>query len=153
MGFARRKRRRRQRREAVFSHYGHSCACCGSTEALTIDHISPVNDARSERLDGHRLYFWLIREGLPPGYQTLCRTCNASKARGKACRVHAVVVGPATTSDPRQLSGGRRIIGSGMKPARSDSGLTAQWRLENRTEIGQARIRHTDSGEPCSRLL
>ena len=32
-------------------------------------------------------YGWLIANGFPPGYQTLCRPCNASKADSPACRL------------------------------------------------------------------
>ena len=78
-------------RELVFGHYGRACACCGSTELLTIDHMNPIINAQLRRYTGRggvRFYRWLIRQGLPPGYQTLCQLCNASKGTGPVCRRH-----------------------------------------------------------------
>lgn len=80
---------RRGLREQVFAHYGASCACCGSLARLTIDHV------RGDGLEHRRrigpgtcaLYRWLIRNEFPAGFQTLCRPCNASKGRGRSCRL------------------------------------------------------------------
>lgn len=76
-------------RAVVFAHYGTVCACCGSTSRLSIDHIN--GDGKQHRRElfgrntGMRIYTWLIREGFPPGFQVLCRPCNASKGRGASC--------------------------------------------------------------------
>jgi hypothetical protein len=78
----------------VHSHYGPegraACCCCGSAEALVIDHLA--GGGRAHRLalfgvdqGGYRFYAWLIREGLPPGYQTLCSRCNHAKDEGPRC--------------------------------------------------------------------
>lgn len=84
-------------RAAVYNHYGYVCACpgCGATEDLTIDHVN--GDGASHRLElfgraqsnggGSRWYRWLIGQGFPSDYQTLCRPCNASKWRGVRCRL------------------------------------------------------------------
>jgi hypothetical protein len=81
-------------REKVFGHYGRACSCCGATEDLTIDHVN--GDGGQHRLElfgsslapaGTRFYRWLVKQGLPPGYQTLCRRCNISKQRGARCRL------------------------------------------------------------------
>jgi hypothetical protein len=92
----RRKRRLHQASKAkVFAHYGQACACCGTTENLTIDHIA--GDGASHRRElfgdsdrGHTMdfYRWLIRNGLPEGYQTLCRRCNTSKGTTDRCQMH-----------------------------------------------------------------
>ena len=76
-------------RAAVFSHYGRACACCGTTGQLTIDHVNGGGGGHRRRLRLHGVWFyrWLIREGFPPGYQTLCRPCNSSKGEGSACRI------------------------------------------------------------------
>lgn len=78
----------------VFGHYGTMCACCGSTERLTIDHIN--GDGAEHRIaisgtptgNAATTYLWLIRNDFPPGFQTLCGTCNQSKRRGPRCRIH-----------------------------------------------------------------
>lgn len=84
---------RERLKAAVLAHYGRSCACCGSADDLTIDHVAGTG--REHRLElfgridhgGQHFYLWLIKQGFPPGYRVLCRSCNASKARGAACRL------------------------------------------------------------------
>jgi hypothetical protein len=80
---------------AVFGHYGESCACCGSTQEPTIDHVA--GDGREHRellaralgtdasLTGQRFYRWLIANDFPEGYQVLCVPCNASKGTAEYC--------------------------------------------------------------------
>jgi hypothetical protein len=86
----------RQLRDAVLDHYGRACACCGTTENLSIDH--PDGDGAEHRAElfgspraggGTRMYAWLAARGFPEGYQVLCRPCNLSKEKGAACRMHA----------------------------------------------------------------
>jgi len=87
----------RQRTEAlkvaVFAHYGTACACCESAHRLTIDHIGGGGREHREALfgsskaAGRTFYLWLIRNGFPGGYQTLCMRCNISKGRGERCRI------------------------------------------------------------------
>jgi len=80
-------------RERVFGYYGESCACCGTTEDLCIDHVN--GDGRQHRSEvsgttnpgSYRMYLWLIRNDFPAGFQTLCRPCNASKRTGGRCRL------------------------------------------------------------------
>jgi hypothetical protein len=91
-------RRERERRaalkEKVLGHYGRACACCGAAVDLTLDHVN--GDGAQHRLElygdsqgagGTRFYRWLIRQGFPPGYQTLCRRCNLSKGKSEFCRL------------------------------------------------------------------
>lgn len=72
-------------RGKVLAHYGTSCACCGTTEDLTIDHIDGNGREHRAEVGGSGVYLWLIRQGFPEGYQTLCRPCNTSKGRGSRC--------------------------------------------------------------------
>ena len=79
--------------ERVLSHYGTTCACCGAVENLTIDHVNGDGAQHRQELYGdpqqgsNRFYVWLIRQGFPAGYQTLCRRCNSSKRSGERCRL------------------------------------------------------------------
>lgn len=90
-------------RDAVFAHYGAACACCGATDDLTIDHKAGDGAQHrqelfgdSQRCGADRFYVWLIRQGFPAAYQTLCRACNISKGRGGRCRLsHEMAVGSA----------------------------------------------------------
>jgi hypothetical protein len=79
-------------KDRVFDHYGWSCACCGTTENPSIDHVDGNGKrhrealfGRSQGRAGSTFYFWLVKQGFPPGYQTLCRRCNISKGRGERC--------------------------------------------------------------------
>jgi hypothetical protein len=78
-------------REIIFRRYGESCACCGATGNLTIDHLDGDGKQHREEtgnLRGIRFYRWLLLMYLPGGYQTLCARCNTSKKRGSACRLN-----------------------------------------------------------------
>jgi hypothetical protein len=74
----------------VFEHYGTSCSCCGSVDLLQIDHIAGGGKAHRKEVGGggSPFYRWLVGQGFPAGYQTLCRPCNGSKNNGEFCRLH-----------------------------------------------------------------
>jgi len=81
-------------RDAVFDHYGRSCACCGSEKRLSIDHIAGDGQNHRDQLFGphkaghsRRMYQWLVANGFPAGYQTLCLPCNQSKGAGERCQL------------------------------------------------------------------
>jgi hypothetical protein len=91
--------RRAKRRAAVFAHYGESCACCGSTTRLSIDHVNGGGGAHraelfgSPNLSGAHFYAWLVKNEFPEGYQTLCTPCNSSKRHLGSCQLdHSVEV-------------------------------------------------------------
>lgn len=67
----------------VLSHYSSGkCACvhCGEEDivCLTIDHINGGGSAHRRRIGSH-FYAWLIKQGYPDGYQTLCMNCQFKK--------------------------------------------------------------------------
>jgi len=75
-------------KKAVLDHYGHTCACCGVTSRLTIDHVNGDGHEHRARVGGGwAIYRWLVKNGFPEGFQTLCRPCNVSKKRGTRCRL------------------------------------------------------------------
>lgn len=80
-------------RAKVFGHYGTSCACCGATKRLTIDHVNGDGAAHRMELFGRRngggeaIWRWLVKNGFPDGFQTLCLRCNQSKKTGERCRL------------------------------------------------------------------
>lgn len=85
--------RRESERAAVFAHYGEQCACCGSTEKLTIDHVNGGGEQHRRELfgtgraAGSVMYGWLVRQHFPEGFQVLCLSCNASKKESPRCRL------------------------------------------------------------------
>jgi hypothetical protein len=88
------RKRQAEHKARVLAHYGEQCACCGTTENLSVDHIDGTGDVHREELFGNSrrgggaFYDWLIKNGFPPGYQILCMPCNNSKGRGERCRLH-----------------------------------------------------------------
>jgi hypothetical protein len=73
-------------RAAVLDHYGRTCACCGTADRPTIDHVN--GDGREHREEiGRKIYRWLVENDFPSGFQTLCRPCNISKRDGDRCRI------------------------------------------------------------------
>ena len=69
----------------VLEHYGGKppkCACCGEKhyEFLSLDHVE--NDGKEHRKKvggGIRVFYWVIRNSFPRGFQVLCFNCNLSK--------------------------------------------------------------------------
>jgi hypothetical protein len=51
---------------------------------LTIDHIDG-GGSQHRREVGGRIARWLIAQGLPDGFQTLCHNCNYAKYRLGVC--------------------------------------------------------------------
>lgn len=84
-------RRTNQRlKNTVFDHYGRVCDCCGEDDIrfLSIDHEDGKGaEHRKEAKcgSGTAFYAWLIRNGFPTGYKTLCISCNIAKGRLGRC--------------------------------------------------------------------
>jgi hypothetical protein len=81
------RKRYSERRKMVFDHYGNKCACCGETQPtmLNIDHINNDGSKHRKEIGNKILYDWLVENGLPDGFQTLCYNCNIAKARLGYC--------------------------------------------------------------------
>lgn len=71
----------------VMSHYSPklTCLCCGENELkfLSIDHIN--NDGAKHKKEnknlkgGNPMYYWIIKNNFPEGFQVLCMNCNFGK--------------------------------------------------------------------------
>jgi len=75
------------KRDIVLKYYGNgkaACIICGESRlaCLSIDHIYG-GGSKHRKVLGIRcsasFYRWLIKQGLPPGYQTLCMNCQFIK--------------------------------------------------------------------------
>jgi hypothetical protein len=87
-------------RGKVFDYYGRKCACCGSTEKLSIDHVYGGGSLHRQEQFGHTnntqaVLRWLVANDFPAGFQTLCYRCNPSKGSGERCRLDHSVEGDA----------------------------------------------------------
>jgi hypothetical protein len=71
--------RRADLRKKVLDHYGTACACCGETQSefLQIDHID--GGGTKHRKTTRDICKWLVAEGFPDGFKTLCSNCNVGK--------------------------------------------------------------------------
>lgn len=80
---------KRHRRQMVYDYYGGKCACCGETqfEFLSIDHINGggTQHRLKNGIRGAAVIDWLIRNGLPKGFQVLCHNCNQAKGYYGQC--------------------------------------------------------------------
>lgn len=83
----------------VFSHYCNDiphCQCpnCDAkyidVDFLTIDHINGNGKEHRRRIGTGSavLYYWLIRNNFPPGFQVLCFNCNQAKAWNRGICPH-----------------------------------------------------------------
>ena len=80
------KRQRNERvRLKVLEYYGNgrlACVICGESRlaCLSIDHINSNGSTHRQQIgSGTPLYYWLIRNNYPNGYQTLCMNCQFIK--------------------------------------------------------------------------
>jgi len=65
-------------KKVVFSRDGGVCKCCGGSEYLEYDHISPYSCGGSSDISN---------------IQLLCRKCNRSKSNSCYCKIHTKKVG------------------------------------------------------------
>jgi hypothetical protein len=87
------RRQRIRLREAALDAYGRSCGCCGECvpSMLTIDHINGDGAAHRKTITD-RFYRWLLNNGYPEGYRTLCWNCNVASYRNGGICPHTEVV-------------------------------------------------------------
>lgn len=80
-----------RRRYKVLQHYSGkevpACDCCGETtyEFLSIDHANGDGNKHRQEIGRTRLYAWLLRNGLPPGFRVLCHNCNQAIGANGFC--------------------------------------------------------------------
>jgi hypothetical protein len=79
------KNYREKTKKQVFDYYGWRCFKCGqdNKDFLTIDHINGNGTNHIRKICKGHFYPWLIKNGFPSDFQTLCFNCNYSKARIK----------------------------------------------------------------------
>ncbi len=80
--------RAQNRRRLCLDYYGPNCRCCGESETafLVLDHIDGGGRAhRQQEGVGNKLHLWIIRNGFPEGFQTLCANCNMAKEWREGC--------------------------------------------------------------------
>ena len=69
---------------AVLIYYGGNppkCSCCGEStyQFLSIDHIKGGGNKHRKAVKAQNLYWWIIKNNFPEGFQILCHNCNLAK--------------------------------------------------------------------------
>ena len=82
-------KRRIEEKILVMNHYTNSknkCSCCQEDDisVLTIDHINGGGRQHGKEIGSH-IYYWLIKNNFPEGYQVLCMNCNSVKEWKGSC--------------------------------------------------------------------
>lgn len=80
------RRKSEKARAIALAHYGPggkaACNRCGieDAEVLVLDHLDDSGaEHRRNQKSARKLALWVVKEGLPPGFQTLCHNCNFKK--------------------------------------------------------------------------
>lgn len=99
---------RQRRRLEVLTHYSGSppfCVCCKEAhiEFLSIDHVNGGGSAHRREVGSSSVYNWLVKNGFPEGFRTLCMNCNLSFGHRGYCPHNAL---PETI----RLSGAPRTV-------------------------------------------
>jgi hypothetical protein len=111
-------------KKVVYSRDGGICQCCGSSESLEYDHITPYSCGGSSTNASN--------------IQLLCMSCNRSKSNSCFCKIHDRRVGTnccdsRTTKSPSTIS-------SSTTSARQCSGTTQKGaRCRNKTKNSSGR--------------
>jgi len=88
---------------SLVAHYSNNtnrCACCSEPDIrfLTIDHINGSGNQHRKsigRRSGSTFYRWLIKAGMPEGFQVLCYNCNNARTWYGTCPHQLVVLNSA----------------------------------------------------------
>jgi hypothetical protein len=93
---AQKRKRRAERARLVFAHYGTVCKCCRQDWPIEMLQISHAGDcipddviARRGDTKPSRFRAWLIEQGFPPGFITLCANCSQAWWYSRCCP-HAI---------------------------------------------------------------
>lgn len=79
-------------RQRFFDLYGCTCACCGSTADLTLDHVNGDGSEHRGKYGtsggNYRIFRDAVRANDPTRFQALCLQCNLSKGNRATCQRH-----------------------------------------------------------------
>jgi hypothetical protein len=89
------QRNRQKVKDRVFEAYGgYHCSCPGCSEDnptfMTLDHVNDDGaEQRKSLQSSSALFYWIIRNDFPPGFQVLCWNCNCGRAmNNRVCPHH-----------------------------------------------------------------
>lgn len=103
-------------KKIVYTRDGGVCQCCGSSQSLEYDHITPFSCGGG---------------GSASNIQLLCQKCNRSKSNSCYCKVHNRKVGTnccdgkSTKKSSSSTSSSRQCTGTTQKGARCKKKTTS----------------------------
>lgn len=110
-------------KKIVFTRDGGSCQCCGRTDNLEYDHITPFSCGGKND---------------PSNIQLLCQRCNRSKSNSCVCKIHKKTVGTNCCQGETTKTKSNQF-----NPTVQCSGTTQKGlRCKNRTKNSNGRCHH-----------
>lgn len=160
-GMASSTRHNIRRRYLVLQHYSGkavpACECCGEStyEFLSLDHIEGGGAAHRKEIGVARIYAWVWRNKLPPGFRVLCHNCNqAIGAYGFCPHQHperSLTAPPPLLTQKMQLDNDQRLLDAAAELQQQGIAITATnlvtvtgWSLTS-VEKRMARLRKSRS--------
>ena len=78
----------RERKAIVVAKLGGVCVCCGTSEQLSVDHITPINRNGKGNTPTANIREVFKSNFDKTRFQLLCLRCNVSKGKTPACRLN-----------------------------------------------------------------
>lgn len=114
-----------RRRYKVLQHYSGKevpdCECCGCDiyEFLSLDHVEGNGGKHRSEIGSGRIYAWVWKNKLPPGFRVLCHNCNQAIGMYGYCPHHhpelAVKAPPPLLTIKKQEQADAALIAAAVK--------------------------------------
>ena len=110
-------------KKIVFTRDGGSCQCCGKSDNLEYDHITPFSCGGKND---------------PLNIQLLCQRCNRSKSNSCVCKIHQKKVGTNCCQGETTKSQSSKSVTSTQCSGTTQKGL----RCKNKTKNKNGKCHH-----------
>lgn len=104
-------------KKIVFTRDGGSCQCCGKSDNLEYDHITPFSCGGKND---------------PSNIQLLCQRCNRSKSNSCVCKIHNRIVGTNCCQGETTKSKTSKSVTSTQCSGTTQKGLRCKNRTKNK---------------------
>lgn len=104
-------------KKIVFTRDGGSCQCCGKSDNLEYDHITPFSCGGKND---------------PSNIQLLCKRCNRSKSNSCVCKIHNRIVGTNCCQGETTKSKTSKSVTSTQCSGTTQKGLRCKNKTKNK---------------------
>jgi len=104
-------------KKIVFTRDGGSCQCCGKSDNLEYDHITPFSCGGKND---------------PSNIQLLCQRCNRSKSNSCVCKIHSKIVGTNCCQGETTKSKTSKSVTSTQCSGTTQKGLRCKNKTKNK---------------------